>query len=283
MNHSKRGGVQKYPLQREVGEAILEYIRKARPRNLLPKSVPYAETSVPRHRIQQPLAHHEYKNRRGRHPMPAARTALSAARVCHSFAGTRSISEGIGDLLGHRDSNSTRIYAKVHLATVAPRSGLRSGRSAMKLAAAVDIYVLHRRAMGQKFEGPAAALRAFSRRYSNSLLKGITSADVKQFLDRSANRPRRLATEIWGIAGLLHVLAVPRKTERCSLATSSSQAYGRPSFRISTPVGSFVCCWTQFLVVSEMQRAGHPQSRFAPYCCSSTERACGWEKRLGCV
>ncbi|MBK7928957.1 MAG: site-specific integrase [Bryobacterales bacterium] len=32
VNHSKRGGVQKYPLQREVGDAILEYVRKARPR-----------------------------------------------------------------------------------------------------------------------------------------------------------------------------------------------------------------------------------------------------------
>ena len=33
VNHSKRGGAQKYPLQREVGDAILEYIRKARPRS----------------------------------------------------------------------------------------------------------------------------------------------------------------------------------------------------------------------------------------------------------
>ena len=30
----------------------------------------------------------------------------------------------------------------------------------------------------------------------------------------------------------------------------------RPSFRISTPVGSFVCCWTLFPVVSGMWRAG---------------------------
>ena len=42
----------------------------------------------------------------------------------------------------------------------------------MKLAAAVDIYVLHRRAMGQKFDGPAVALRAFSRRYGNKPFKG---------------------------------------------------------------------------------------------------------------
>ena len=53
----------------------------------------------------------------------------------------------------------------------------------MKLSEAVDIYVLRRHAMGQKFEAPAATLRAFSRRYSNSPLKGIAPADVKQFLD----------------------------------------------------------------------------------------------------
>lgn len=36
----------------------------------------------------------------------------------------------------------------------------------MKLSEAIDIYVLRRHAMGQKFEGPAATPRAFSRRYS---------------------------------------------------------------------------------------------------------------------
>ena len=53
----------------------------------------------------------------------------------------------------------------------------------MKLAAAVDIYVLHRRAMGQKFEGPTVALRAFARYYRDRPLAGITASDVKQFLD----------------------------------------------------------------------------------------------------
>jgi integrase/recombinase XerD len=33
VNHSKRGGAQKYPLQPEVGDAILAYIQKARPRS----------------------------------------------------------------------------------------------------------------------------------------------------------------------------------------------------------------------------------------------------------
>ena len=42
----------------------------------------------------------------------------------------------------------------------------------MKLAAAVEMYVLHQRAMGQKFEGPAVALRAFCRRYGKMCLPG---------------------------------------------------------------------------------------------------------------
>jgi site-specific recombinase XerD len=53
----------------------------------------------------------------------------------------------------------------------------------MKLTAAVDTYILHRRAMGQKCDGPAIALRAFSRRCGSKHLQGITPSDVKQFLD----------------------------------------------------------------------------------------------------
>jgi len=53
----------------------------------------------------------------------------------------------------------------------------------MNLAAAVDVYLMHRRTMGQKFDGPSVALRAFSRRYGNRSLQGITSSEVKQFLD----------------------------------------------------------------------------------------------------
>jgi integrase/recombinase XerD len=91
VNHSKRGGVQKYPLQREVGEGIHH---EGASGDFQQKSVSHAETSLPRCRVQQPMAHHKSKNRRGRHPVPATRTALSAPRVRHSFAGTRSISEG---------------------------------------------------------------------------------------------------------------------------------------------------------------------------------------------
>ena len=115
VNHSKRGGVQKYPLQREVGDAILEYIRKARPqtscRNLfLTLNPPYrsiGQSSLWRITSLRIDAAGIQCRRRGPH-------CLRHACATHLLEQGASLKE-IGDLLGHRDSNSTRIYAKVHL------------------------------------------------------------------------------------------------------------------------------------------------------------------------
>lgn len=115
VNHSKRGGVQKYPLQREVGDAILEYIRKARPqtsyRNLfLTLNPPYrsiGHSSLWRITSLRIDAAGIQCRRRGPH-------CLRHACATHLLEQGASLKE-IGDLLGHRDSNSTRIYAKVHL------------------------------------------------------------------------------------------------------------------------------------------------------------------------
>ena len=59
----------------------------------------------------------------------------------------------------------------------------------MKLTAAIDLYVLHRQATGEKFQSPFVALRAFARRYGAMPLSAITSADVKQFLDGPRTGP----------------------------------------------------------------------------------------------
>lgn len=59
----------------------------------------------------------------------------------------------------------------------------------MTLAAAIDTYVLHRQAAGEKFESPAVALRAFSRRYRKRPLQAITPTEVKQFLDSPRTGP----------------------------------------------------------------------------------------------
>ena len=115
VNHSKRGGVQKYPLQREVGEAILKYIRKARPRTscrnlFLTLKPPYrgiGYSSLWRITSLRIDAAGIRCRRRGPH-------CLRHACATHLLEQGASL-KVIGDLLGHRDSNSTRIYAKVHL------------------------------------------------------------------------------------------------------------------------------------------------------------------------
>jgi site-specific recombinase XerD len=115
VSHSKRGGAQKYPLQREVGEAILEYIQKARPRTccrnlFLTLNPPYrgiGHSSLWKITSTRIDAAGIVSRRRGPH-------CLRHACATHLLEQGASLKE-IGDLLGHRDSNSTRIYAKVHL------------------------------------------------------------------------------------------------------------------------------------------------------------------------
>jgi site-specific recombinase XerD len=115
VNHSKRGGAQKYPLQREVGDVILAYIQKARPRSSCRSLF---LTLKPPYRAIGGSALWKITNRgmqaagiqcqqRGPH-------SLRHACATHLLERGASMKE-IGDLLGHRDYRSTSIYAKVHL------------------------------------------------------------------------------------------------------------------------------------------------------------------------
>jgi integrase/recombinase XerD len=115
VNHSKRGGAQKYPLQREVGDAILEYIQKARPRTscrnlFLTLKPPYRAiggSALWKITSRGMQAVGIRCRRRGPH-------CLRHACATHLLEQGASLKE-IGDLLGHRDFRSTSIYAKVHL------------------------------------------------------------------------------------------------------------------------------------------------------------------------
>lgn len=115
VNHCKRGGAQKYPLQLEVGDAVLAYIRKARPRSCCPNlfltlKPPYraiggsALWKITSRSMQEAGIQ---CRRRGPH-------CLRHACATHLLEQGASMKE-IGDLLGHRDPRSTSIYAKVHL------------------------------------------------------------------------------------------------------------------------------------------------------------------------
>jgi site-specific recombinase XerD len=115
VNHSKRGGAQQYPLQYEVGEAILGYLRKARPRSSCPNlfltlKPPYrgiGGSALWKITSRNMQAAGIRCRRRGPH-------CLRHSCATHLLEQGASLKE-IGDLLGHRDSRSTTIYAKVHL------------------------------------------------------------------------------------------------------------------------------------------------------------------------
>lgn len=115
VDHSKRGGIKKYPLQHDVGDAILEYIKKARPR-VAPRNL--FLTLTPPYRAVEPtvLSHLISKRIRKagiccRHNGPHSLRHACATRLLEDGATFKEI----GDFLGHRGSSAAGIYAKVNL------------------------------------------------------------------------------------------------------------------------------------------------------------------------
>jgi integrase/recombinase XerD len=153
----------------------------------------------------------------------------------------------------------------------------------MKLAAAVEIYVLHRQGNGQKFQGPLLRSARFPVVTAKWLCRRSRLDGGEAVPGCAAYGAGSLATKIWGFAGLLRVLAVPWKAEYAvpmPLAapkytqTFVPYIYSRRELRLLLDA------------VPRCQR--HAACRtaathFAPCCCSSTERVCGWVKRCGCA
>ena len=115
VNHSKRGGSQRYPLQHEVGDAILHYLQKARPRcacrhlfvTLHPPYRPVGTSAlwwITSSRIKA-------AGLRFRHIGPHSLRHACATRLLQEGASFKEI----GDVLGHRGLESVGIYAKVDL------------------------------------------------------------------------------------------------------------------------------------------------------------------------
>jgi integrase len=110
----------------------------------------------------------------------------------------------------------------------------------MRLAAAIDLYVLHRQATGEKFQSPFVALRAFSRRYGTKPLSAITHADVKQFLDNPRTGPatwrRKYGTlgdffAYWRCRGRLNAVPMPLATPKYT-STFVPYIYSRQELRL---------------------------------------------------
>ena len=118
VNHSKRGGPQRYPLQREVGDAILEYLTKVRP--LTTCQHVFVTLNPPYRAIRSSVLWNITSTRLRKLGTRCRRKGPHTLR--HACA-THLLQEGasfkeIGDFLGHRNSESAGIYAKVDLKTL---------------------------------------------------------------------------------------------------------------------------------------------------------------------
>jgi site-specific recombinase XerD len=123
----KRGPVQQLPLSQTVGEAILRYLREVRPRS------PLREVFLTLCAPLRPLTSQAITKlvvRRWR-PLGVSLEHYGSHSLRHACA-TRLINEGvslkeIGDQLGHRDLDTTRIYAKVDLSHLREVADLNFG------------------------------------------------------------------------------------------------------------------------------------------------------------
>lgn len=115
VTHSKRGGPQRYPLQRQVGDAIVQYLKRGRPRcacrhMFVTLNPPYRPIGA---EALWTLTSRRFKatgircRRRGPHALRHA----CATRWLQQGASFKEI----GDLLGHRGLESVGIYAKFDL------------------------------------------------------------------------------------------------------------------------------------------------------------------------
>ena len=112
----KQRRAQEYPLVSEAGEAILNYLQKARPR--CTQREIFLTSKAPFHRLSQGALYHLVSTRLcalGIHVLRRGPHSLRHACGGHLVAEGFSLKE-IGDHLGHRSAFATRIYAKVDLA-----------------------------------------------------------------------------------------------------------------------------------------------------------------------
>jgi integrase/recombinase XerD len=118
VRRAKRGGIQQFPIQYEVGEAILTYLRHARPH------VDDRHVFLGERRPWGPLLHSTVWRTVSRRiqELGIELDHLGPHSLRHACA-TRLLQKGtslkeIADFLGHRDTNSVSIYAKHDIRTL---------------------------------------------------------------------------------------------------------------------------------------------------------------------
>ena len=114
LKRSKHGPTQKFPLVQTVGQSLVRYIKDVRPRHSTHRNI-FLTLYAP----FRPLRSPSFIVRRHWKPLNVAIQHHGSHSLRHACA-TRLINQGvplktIADQLGHRDLETTRIYAKVDL------------------------------------------------------------------------------------------------------------------------------------------------------------------------
>jgi integrase/recombinase XerD len=127
IRRAKHGGTQQYPIQYEVGEAILKYLRYVRPR------VDDRHVFLGERRPWGPLQHttmwRTVSRRLGalgielRHQGPHALRHACATRLLQKGSSLKEIA----DFLGHRNTKTVGIYAKCDIAALRKVAAFRLG------------------------------------------------------------------------------------------------------------------------------------------------------------
>ena len=117
VTHSKRGGSQLYPLRRDVGDAILKYLTKVRPRTSC-RNV-FVTFSAPHRPLNGSTLYCIVSARLNRLGVQCPKKGPPPHSLRHACA-THLLQQGasfkeIGDILGHRQADSAGVYAKVDL------------------------------------------------------------------------------------------------------------------------------------------------------------------------
>jgi integrase len=115
VSRPKQRRAQEYPLVSEVGEALLRYLQQVRPR--CARREIFLTLKAPFRRLSQGALYHLVSTRLSGLGIRIPRRGPHSLR--HACAG-HLVAEGfslkeIGDHLGHRSAEATRIYAKVDL------------------------------------------------------------------------------------------------------------------------------------------------------------------------
>ena len=112
VRRAKRGGIQQYPIQFEVGEAVLEYLQNGRP-HCVCRNV-FVTLQLPYRPIRAPAMWSIVKRRMDKTDIACKHTgphSLRHACATHLLSKGSSLQE-IADFLGHQDTRSVGIYAK---------------------------------------------------------------------------------------------------------------------------------------------------------------------------